>query len=338
MTNVIAKEDRLRLIQRLSDIIEDTLRPLIAPGEPCALLDFPNYGNVGDSAVWLGAVECLKKLGAVIVYTSDISNHSNKTLSEKIGRGTILLNGGGNIGDVWPSHQNFREMIIETFPNNKIIQLSQSIYFENKENLSRAKKIFNQHENLTLLIRDRESFNVAKNEFKGQVFLCPDMSFALGPLPAAADPGKRGLALLRSDRESALNGTPIPAEFDLTDWLKDDFSLVLSVYKQASGLCREFPNRLRSVSHGLSKMYDTVAGIRLKRGSHLLSRYGYVVTDRLHGHVLCVLLGIRHVCLDNNNGKLKNFYETWTSDCTLTRWAKSAQEAMEWLRLEEIHD
>ncbi len=338
MTKVIEKEDRLELIQRLSGVIEETLWPLIRPGEPCALLDFPNYANVGDSAIWLGAVGCLKKLGAVITYTSDISNHSNKVLSEKIGHGTILLNGGGNVGDTWPAHQSFREMIIETFPNHSIVQLPQSICFKNRENLRRAKKIFNRHADLTLLVRDQESFNVAKNEFKCQVFLCPDMAFALGPLEVAADSGKRGLALLRSDGESALNGAALWAELDRTDWLKDDFSLALFIYKQAAGLCREFPNRLRSASHRLSKCYDTVAGIRLTRGSHLLSRYGYVVTDRLHGHVLCVLLGIRHICLDNNNGKLKNFYETWTSDCALTHWAMSTQEAMEWLRLEGIHD
>ena len=32
----------------------DTLRPVLAPLEAYALIDFPNYPNVGDSAIYLG--------------------------------------------------------------------------------------------------------------------------------------------------------------------------------------------------------------------------------------------------------------------------------------------
>ncbi|WP_276524270.1 polysaccharide pyruvyl transferase family protein, partial [Enterobacter hormaechei] len=43
---------------------------------------------------------------------------------------------------------------------------------------------------------------------------------------------------------------------------------------------------------------------RVERGLRLLSRGERIVTDRLHGHILSLLLGIPHVVLDNDYGKL----------------------------------
>ena len=52
-----------------------------------------------------------------------------------------------------------------------------------------------------------------------------------------------------------------------------------------------------------------------------------VVTDRLHGHVLSLLLDIPHVVIGDRNGKLRRFIDTWTSSSTLLHWADSADEA-----------
>lgn len=54
-----------------------------------------------------------------------------------------------------------------------------------------------------------------------------------------------------------------------------------------------------------------------------------MITDRLHGHILCLLLGLPHVLLDNTYGKLKDFYDTWTKGCALAIWANSPGEALE---------
>src|SRR5207249_3440314 len=73
---------------------------------------------------------------------------------------------------------------------------------------------------------------------------------------------------------------------------------------------------------------DPLAWERLLRGCCLLSKGCVVITDRLHGHILCLLLGIPHVLLDNNYGKVRWFYETWTRDCPLACWAASPPEAL----------
>src|SRR5262249_35179797 len=88
------------------------------------------------------------------------------------------------------------------------------------------------------------------------------------------------------------------------------------------------PTDWPAVLDSLMRTYDPLARERLERGCRILARGRAVITDRLHGHVLCLLLGIPHVLLDNNYRKLGRFVETWTSACPLTRLANSAEEAL----------
>jgi pyruvyl transferase EpsO len=57
-----------------------------------------------------------------------------------------------------------------------------------------------------------------------------------------------------------------------------------------------------------------------------------VVTDRLHTHILCLLLGIPHAVLDNNYGKVGRFISCWTSDSILTHRSTSMQSALDWAK------
>ena len=52
------------------------------------------------------------------------------------------------------------------------------------------------------------------------------------------------------------------------------------------------------------------------------------MTDRLHGHILCVLLGVPHVCVDTGFGKIGGFAEAWTGGCELFEVVESPEEAV----------
>ncbi|MDI5788788.1 hypothetical protein PO124_11350 [Bacillus licheniformis] len=43
------------------------------------------------------------------------------------------LSGGGNFGDLYPHFQQFRERVVEHYPDNRIVILPQSIYYEHEE-------------------------------------------------------------------------------------------------------------------------------------------------------------------------------------------------------------
>lgn len=318
------------LIAALQDNLRKTLDPLIKRSLRCALLDFPNHGNVGDSAIWLGEIAYLRSAGIQSpAYFCDSGNYSKTRLAKKTLDGALLLHGGGNFGDLWPRHQLFREQIIRDFPDNPIIQLPQTIYFSDRTALARARAVLNQHPNLTLLVRDHRSLEIARNEFNVTSLLCPDMAFCIGPLQRPAEPKRDELWLARTDLESAdLDRDPATSNIKSTDWLDDEPSSLLRLSTILNRLLAAYPRRLRPLQGILARLYTPLANQRVARGYRLLSEGRLVITDRLHAHILCMLLGIPHYLLDNSYGKIRDFHDTWTRASTLTHWCDSWAEAL----------
>ena len=291
------------MITELIERIDHVLQPILPRGSPCALLDLPNYANVGDNAIWLGELAYLRRAGVDIVYRSDQVAYSPEQLAARIGDGTILLSGGGNLGDLWPAHQWFREEVVSTFPDQRIVQLPQTVQFTEPSNLERARALFQRHPNMTILVRDERSCEVALG---ADVVLCPDMGFALGPLERPCSPTTEILWLLRSDHEAA-----IADAVEKTDWPDDEQRhgprppLTLLAARRIQEVLSPRVARHGFGYSSLARLDDWVARARLARGLRTLSGARVVVTDRLHGHILSLLLAIPHVLLDSRHGKLR---------------------------------
>ena len=84
-----------------------------------------------------------------------------------------------------------------------------------------------------------------------------------------------------------------------------------------------------SRSRGFSKCLGTSMHKRswsfLCSGVHQLSNYDLVITDRLHGHILCTILEIPHVFLPNYYHKNEAFYETWTHTIPFCRFVENPE-------------
>ncbi len=318
---------RVAAVRTLRTQLLEILRPFIARLDAFAMIDFPNYSNVGDSAIYLGQLACLRALGAPRPrFICDFRTYDRAELAKRIGQtGTILLTGGGSFGDLWPTAQELREEIVRAFPRNPIVQLPQTIHFENVQALQRARAAMNAHDNLTLFVRDRRSLEIATNQFSVPAHLCPDMAFALGPLDRPRRPVHPAVWLLRSDKESASATSPVASGVRV-DWLDEP------------------PTRLRSLSYALTgavmrpalgklarpllrSVYEPLARERLERGLRTLAAGHVVVTDRLHGHILSLLLDLPHVVLDNSYGKLSSFIAAWTTGIEGVHRADSIAEA-----------
>jgi pyruvyl transferase EpsO len=246
---------------------------------------------------------------------------------------TILLAGGGNLGDLWPTPHALREEILEWCRDSPIVQLPQSIHFRSRAALRRTRNHLERHGNVTLLLRDRRSFEIAREEFAVRSELCPDMAFLVRPPIAPTQPCADILWLCRDDRESRRWPLDAPArDVVRIDWMQD-----------AGG----FPNRMnrflmrqrmlhpRVLEHAGSLQLQLQRALAIRhtqRGCRLLSGAAAVMTDRLHGHILCTLLGIPHVVLDNTYGKLRSFYETWTSGVEYAHWCDSAVQGIDCAR------
>ncbi|MCG6927123.1 MAG: polysaccharide pyruvyl transferase family protein [Acidobacteria bacterium] len=322
-----AEEAARATVAALRGKAESVLRPLVRPGERCALLDFPNHGNVGDSAIWLGTRALLERLGARVVYASDCFTLRAATLRAAVGDGPIFIQGGGNFGDLWHYFQDFREHIVESFPESRIVQLPQSIHFEDGANLERVRRVFGAHDRLTLLVRERKSLELARTELGLPAVLCPDLAFGLGPLRRSSRPAHDLVVLARGDKETAGDRAAVHVGSGrVADWGDDD-PLLGAVRAVVRRVLR--PRLLGGLWGGVLPVYDAFARARLRAGVRLLSRGRVVVTDRLHGHILSVLLGVPHVVLDNSYGKLSHTLDAWTGHLPLVSVAGSPGQALE---------
>lgn len=309
-------------IARLQARLDESLGPLLAGG-PVALVDYPDHANVGDSAIWLGETAFLRARGLVPAYVSAIRTHDHDALAAALPDGPILLHGGGNFGTLWKAHQDFRLAMLARFPGRPIVQLPQSIFFDDEAAVADCARAIERHGRFTLCVRDRPSLDFARRHFPCETLLVPDMAFAIGPLrrlPAAADI----FCLLRTDLEKAGSGEgPSLARALTGDWLKDDRA---SLKRAAIGTrlltLMDPPNAAR-VKH-----YERRAQARLRRGVALLSTGRVVVTDRLHGHILSTLLDIPNVALDNSYRKIGNFIDAWTARVDILRTALTLEAAV----------
>jgi exopolysaccharide biosynthesis predicted pyruvyltransferase EpsI len=303
-------------------LLFDKLGQLLGKGLKVALLDFPNHNNVGDNAIWLGEKVALEKIGVNVVYQCDIYSFSESALRRRLGKGgVVLLHGGGNLGSVWPEHQMFRERIIELLPDMKIIQLPQSVHFDDDLHKSRFGKIARAHKDLHILVRDHASLQILK-QLDLKVDLCPDMAFALGPVNGSNKPVVDLVWLARSDHESVGQKNEVMnVTTEKLDWLyggpgrfyskfimKFTVRLRRIVQKsfQRSKFLRDYAGSLNSA------FFDILARSRFNRGIRILCRGKVVATDRLHGHILSTLLGKPQLLFDNHYRKIGNYLDCFT--------------------------
>lgn len=316
------------LVTSLGEEIRSTVDPLIAGESSFALVGFPSHSNVGDSAIWLGQLAYLRRRGGRVVYMCDEWSYDPAELSRRLGGGTILIAGGGSFGDVWPDYQRLREDVVERFKDNRIVQLPQTIHFKQRANLERARRAVASHPDFTLLARDRPSLEIASSELGCRSALCPDMAFALGPLTIDGTPADGVLALLRSDEEtSGARQRLKDRSVERIDWPMQS-AVVREGARKLGALVGRYPAAFRHLAKPLYGLYGHMARERLNVGRELLSRRRVVVTDRLHGHILCVLLSVPHVCVDTGFGKIGGFAEAWTGGCELFEVVESPEEAL----------
>jgi len=320
------KEVITKQVSRLKDVIGQ----FVQIGTQYALIDFPDHSNVGDSAIWLGEIKLLKELtGNAPKYVSTVESFDFDELTRTLPSGPILIHGGGNFGDIWRKHQDFREMILTRFKNRLVVQLPQSLKFQNETGVSLCASVIKEHSDFHLLVRDQPSLGFAQQYFACDVQLVPDAAFAIQAIDRPTLPANKIFMLLRTDSERAdYDRSPLEkAGGVFADWLEEPsyFRRQASILSKVKCL---FNGSWSKHSRRLA-YYQQLAEGRLDRGLRLLSSGERVITDRLHAHILSTLLDIPHIALDNNYGKVSGYISAWTHTYPSVKIAKTAQEALE---------
>ena len=306
--------------------IRTTLTPLLRGATRVALLDFPDYTNVGDSLIWLGVLRALRDAGAGrLAYVASQDTYDRAELARAIGNGVILITGGGNLGDIWTNHQEFRERVLADFPGNPVIQLPQSIEFRDAARRERTARAFRAHADFTLMVRSERSLRLAAELVTRPPVLCPDMALALSPIRRPVPARTGAVFLARTDQEA---GSPrdgsLPPWVERSDWVHMPPTMLTRLARSVL----DRPRVWRHMGGVRAELFRRLAVERLHFGATMLSRGEVVITDRLHGHVLAGLLGLPHFLLDNSYGKVRALWDTWTSGFPGAVWCDSVGDAL----------
>lgn len=314
--------------------VADALAAVVGDADTIALLDFPYHRNAGDAAIWRGTRAVLRDLGVRVGYEADAGRYSPMRLQEAVPTGPVLLQGGGNLGDLWPWSQGLRSQVLADLKGRTVVQLPQSMHFQDVSNEERFAAVVEAHGDYVLMTRDQESFDASSRLAPARRILAPDMAFGLGHLPRSAPPSVGVLVLARDDVEEAsgLRVATARAGLTIVDWdLGRVGDLAWQVRRLVPRLARfAMPSRAawRATAAPVSASFAAMSTQVLDAGLALLSSAHVVVTDRLHAHILCTLLGVPHVVLDNSYGKISALHRLWTETSRTTHWASDADEAL----------
>lgn len=317
-------------IERLATLTHRLIAPLADPAAGYALLDFPNYSNIGDSLIWLGELAYFDRhAGRPASYVCTTYDFAPEALRAALPEGPIYLSGGGNFGDIWPRFQTFRLAVLDSMRGRPVVQLPQTLLFRDEANIRLTREAIKRHGRFTLLVRDERSLAFARDRLDCETFLAPDMAFSMGPLPSPVPVTRDATFLVRTDQEASSDRgvLAVPGGVDgvVTDWICENQAPTFA--DRIAGAVRRRLDRRTTEAR-----LRAIAAAERERGIGILGAGRVVVTDRLHGHILALLLGLPQVVVDNNYGKISGFMDAWTGETDGVYRARNFAEAGELLQ------
>jgi exopolysaccharide biosynthesis predicted pyruvyltransferase EpsI len=328
-------------IEGLRDEVDRVVAGLLEAGEEVALVNYPNVDNPGDSAIWLGTRAALARRGVKLVFECEPRAYRRRLLARAAGeRPTILLQGGGNLGDLyWRSgQQQVRMKVLRDFPRARVIQLPQTLWFERERRARRFAGLCASHDDLTVLLRDDASLERAAS-LGLEAVPCPDMAFGLGPLPRPAQPSTPVVWVARQERERRFELPELADGVEARDWptareqRRGDaggrLRVELAALRRLTGAMGRNPALDRALLALGRRRYEPLARRRMALATGILARGRVVISDRFHGHVLASLMGIPNVLLDNSYGKNSAVYSTWSREIACAELAADPASAQQ---------
>ena len=281
----------------------------------CFYIDYPLHTNVGDLLINAGNEQFFSDHHVNIVRRYSYYDFFSR-ITDVIDTDVFLLHGGGNLGDLWFNFQSFREAIMKQYPRNRIIFLPQTVHFSSLAAAEAAVARMNEHSNFHVFVRDYQSLSLLQHLGLRSVSAMPDPAHALaGSLYASnlCEPSGE-LYFFRRDRESAIpsptGSSTLPCSYD---WDHGTFSfgrrlLHYGIVNVVKGVGRYGP------AIDCHAVWYWHRDQMIDDGVRLFSRYEHIMTDRLHGMILALLLNRRVTAIDNHYGKLSSYYDSWLRD------------------------
>lgn len=272
----------------------------------------PDYGNLGDHAI-AAAEHCFFEKHLDIRLEEVPFSRFNEVISiikmNSRPEDLVLITGGGFLGSLWEDLEYQVRRIITMFPDNPVIILPQTLYWEESDKWSnekvRTRQVYESHRKLVLCARDTETYRIMRETYpKCKVITAPDMVLAYG---------WKEFINRDTERESALLCLKTDKESILTD---RDWERLKEIAAEACGTASVCSTNLDEMIS--EKRRDVFLRMKLDE----FSRARLVITDRLHGLLFSVITGTPCVAMNNCNHKLRATFE-WVKHIPNLRFADS---------------
>lgn len=322
------QENNNYLIQQLKysdDIIRESQRlhfnilgDLLKRYRYAMLFDIAAFENKGDPCITAGEIYFLRRMNIEVVYYCSFSACTQKNIDTARIKANeygpqkliILIHGGGNIIG-YAANDLLRFQLLTKFKGYEMMVFPQSIWVRTYQNphVHRAMLNYCCNKNLTLVLRDKQSYDIAKKIFKGstRLLMLPDMAFQIGRMERFMSPVFDIIWLKRKDAETPgyteMAKVPEDLRVHISDWWKWSTP---------------------SAGSSLEKAFYIATN-----GFFFLQRGRVIITDRLHGHILATLMDIPHVLIDNRAKKLSAYHNSWTKSLENTVITDKPSEALD---------
>lgn len=254
---------------------------------------FPNKQiiEIGDRFLW----ECRDEISEYI-YPSDI----------------LLIQGGGYLGSLWrPYREDTIRYILQKYPQNRIIVLPQTMYFEDTpeghSQMMISKEIYNSHKHLTVCFREKKSYDLGSVILSSHVkkFLIPDPVTSM-KLNEKVEKTNKVAICFKNDKETIFGRK-----------LQDQLEAFLR--QRGYDVCHTtmfYSNPLQTEEERQEVIFNKMRE---------LASYKLFITDAMHGMVLATVSGTACLAIESVTGKVGGVFE-WIKGNQYVKYADAIEK------------
>lgn len=263
----------------------------------------PIHGNLGDHAISCAERAFIEKHFSEcgIIEISSLSYLYAPDKYQKVIRtdDILLITGGGFLGDLWENEDRFVKNVIQSFPNNSVIIMPQSVFFCDEKKLLETRIFLKDYPNLFLFAREANSFQLFCELYdKKRVFLVPDAVLSLERNTDLHSLRKGVLLCFRKDKEKTMRS-------DLENLICEELRSKSMKFKYIDTVEMGIIS-FKSRNKYLNKKLDSFSNAQL------------VITDRLHGMIFSIITHTPCIAIDNLSRKISGVYE-WIKELPYVR-------------------
>lgn len=265
------------------------MRLISGKRKPCIfMLNIPEHGNMGDEAIVLAEEEFFRYFFRGVKYVK-VSDRQWKLCKRYVRNAVqkndlVCLHGGGYIGDLWPGVEETARDMLSAFKENRQVMMPNTIYYYDACSAKSSLRFYDR-ENLLFFLRDKMSYDRARESGLKKAFLFPDSVAFMEESHVWQKRKKEVLVCLRHDKEKTV--------------LDDELDIIFRAVSKA-GL--EYRITDTMAKHGVRRWN---IHYKVQRKLSEFRKASLVVTDRLHGMYFSAITGTPCIALNNVSRKVE---------------------------------